>query len=201
MRAKSDQTLNLSDSYNGMDEFMRVLMRIANQFENWACEHIEFNEMNDVWPYLLEDKFGKACLDLLQPSALMEFEDKDCLRVALRLRLPVIVDGKLPIPFDLKMPNPFVGSEFKEFRIQTIRDSLENGHVVPFVVDDEPFDEEFDMPYFGIYGLYANGELEHIADRGTYADAVTLLKNLVPGISLEVSPVIFRSQSSTKNER
>jgi len=170
---------------------MREVMRIANQFEKWACEHIEFNELRDVWPYLLEEKFGKACLVLLMPSALMQFEDRDCLRVALRLRLPVIIDGRLPVPFDLILPNPIAGSGFREFRIQTIRNSLEHRHVVPFVPDDDPFDEEFDVPYFGIYGVDATGELEHIADRGTYADASQLLQNLAPGISMKASPVFF----------
>lgn len=187
--AKSDQTLNLSDCYNGMDQFMRELMRIANDFETWACRHLNFNELNDVWPYLLEDKFGSACLEILKPGALMHFEDKDCLRVALRLRLPVVIDGKLPVPFDLIVPNPVANSGFREFRIQTVRNLLEDGNIVPFVADDDPFDEEFDAPYFGVYGVNASGELEHIADRGTYADASALLQNLAPGISLEASPV------------
>ncbi len=56
-RVTSDQHLNLSECYNGMDQFMREIMRIANRFEAWACSHLVFDELNDVWPYLLEDKF------------------------------------------------------------------------------------------------------------------------------------------------
>jgi hypothetical protein len=38
-RASKEQ-LNLSECYNGMDQFLREIMRIANQFEAWACLHI-----------------------------------------------------------------------------------------------------------------------------------------------------------------
>jgi hypothetical protein len=188
-QAKADEKLNLSDCFNGLDQFMRELMRIGTAFEAWACDHLDFNELKDVWPYLLEDKFGPACSRLLRIEALAKFNEEDCLRVALHLQLPVIIDGKLPVPFNLTLANPITGSEFREFRIQTVRDCLEDGHVVPFVPGDEPFDEGFDAPYFGIYGVDANGELEHIADRGSYADATALLKNLAPEISLKAAPV------------
>lgn len=188
-QAKADEKLNLSDCFNGLDQFMRELMRIGTSFETWACDHLDFSEMNDVWPYLLEDKFGSTCLSLLSVEALADFNEEDCLRIALRLRMPVIIDGKLPIPLDLTLSNPIAGSGFREFRIQTVRDCLEDGQVVPFVTGDEPFDEEFDAPYFGIYGMDGSGELEHIADRRTYVDAVALLKNLAPGILLNESPV------------
>jgi len=48
-----EEKLNLSDFYNGMDQFMREAMRVANLFEAWACLHIEFNDLEDVWPYVL----------------------------------------------------------------------------------------------------------------------------------------------------
>ena len=52
-RARAAPEINLSDCYSGMDQLMREVMRIANQFEEWACQHVEFNELTDVWPYLL----------------------------------------------------------------------------------------------------------------------------------------------------
>ena len=55
-------SLNLSESYDGMDGFMRVAMHIATEFETWACRHIQFDQLNEVWPYLLEEQFGDACL-------------------------------------------------------------------------------------------------------------------------------------------
>ncbi|MDD5261841.1 MAG: hypothetical protein PHD76_08335 [Methylacidiphilales bacterium] len=96
-QAASDSKLNLSECYNGVDQFMRELMRVANQFETWACIHVDFNEINDVWPYFLEDKFGEGCLAMLSPDSLAQFNDSDCLRVAMRLRLPIKLNDKLPV--------------------------------------------------------------------------------------------------------
>src|SRR5580704_6323151 len=64
----NDKTLNLSESYNGHDEFMREIMRVANLFENWSCDHIHFDNFNDVWPYYLQDKFGETCLSVIMPT-------------------------------------------------------------------------------------------------------------------------------------
>ncbi|MEN9576237.1 MAG: hypothetical protein RL514_4092 [Verrucomicrobiota bacterium] len=89
--AAADPAMNLSESYNGMDEFMREMMRVANLFEAWACEHVAFAECNEVWPYLLEDRFGDACLAVMSPTGLAAFDETDCLRVALHLRLPIVV--------------------------------------------------------------------------------------------------------------
>jgi hypothetical protein len=88
--AAHDKGVNLSEDFNGIDELMRVVMSIGSQFEEWACLHINFAELNDVWPYLLEDKFGKACLGYLPPSKLSQFNKSHCLLVALQLNLPVI---------------------------------------------------------------------------------------------------------------
>src|SRR6185436_8295233 len=68
--AKANPQLNLSESYNGMDEFRREMMRVGNLLEAWACAHVVFDEVNDVWPYLMEDKFGDACLEFMLPSTM-----------------------------------------------------------------------------------------------------------------------------------
>lgn len=133
-----------------MDQFIREIMRIANLFENWACDHVNFNEFDEVWAYYLGDNFGRSCLAVLPLNCLMEFGEADCLRVALNLRLPVILDEKLAIPLDLIATNPIAQAGFRAFRIQTIRNSIEDGCVVPFVADDDPFDEELGKQYFGL---------------------------------------------------
>ncbi len=189
--AEANPQLNLSESYNGMDEFMREMMRVANLFEAWACEHVAFVQTSEVWPYLMEDKFGDACLEFMLPSALAEFDDTDCLRVALRLRLPIQADDKLRVPVDVRASNPIAGSEFREFRVQTVRDDLDEGDVAPFTTDDDPFDEEFGPPYFALYGVGDDGLLEHIADRDTYSDALNLAQNLAPGVALPLKPICF----------
>lgn len=40
-------------------EFMRVIMGVGTRFEEWACGNIEFEALEDVWPYLLESRFGE----------------------------------------------------------------------------------------------------------------------------------------------
>ena len=147
--AAADPQLNLSESYNGMDEFMREVMRVSNLFEAWSSTHVAFEELDAVWPYLLERKFGDACVFVSSPMGLVAFDERSCLRVALRLRLPIMLDESLPLPIDVRVGNPVVDSEFRAFRIQSVRDSVEDGHTAPFTLDDDPFDENFGVPYFG----------------------------------------------------
>src|SRR4051794_8828878 len=96
--AEQDRGLNLSECYNGMDQLMREVLRIGNEFESWAWEHVSFDNLDEVWPYMLGDRFGPACVEVLSPSGLADFNDNDCLRIALHLRLPIKLDDKLPIP-------------------------------------------------------------------------------------------------------
>jgi hypothetical protein len=195
--ARSDR-LDLSECYNGMDQLMRVVMAIGDHFERWSCEHVEFASFPHVWPYFLEEKFGETCLAVMLPTELDKFEDKDCLRVALRLGLPVILDDKLPIPVEEIAPNPIAGTGFREFRIQTVRNLLEDGDVVPFVADDEPNDEEFGEVYFGLYGVGEDGKLEHIADRNTYGEVFNLAQKLAPGIAFPSRPIFSTRQNFQK---
>ena len=174
---------------------MREVMSIGDQFEEWACQHINFNELNHVWPYMLEDKFGKACLARLFPNTLPQFNGCDCLWVALHLRLPVMLDDALAIPIDFTATNPTGGTGFREFRIQTVRDSLDDGDVVPFVADDDPFDEAFGERYFALYGIGQDGKLEHIADRKTYGELLILAQKLAPGIAFPDKPTFSPSRS------
>jgi len=179
------ERLNLSECYNGWDEFMRVIMQAATRFENWASLHIAFDNFDDVWPYMMEDKFGAACVSAMGAENLAHFDDNDCLRVAMLLGLPVKYSAGLPVPIDRVATNPVAGSVFQSFRIQTVRDSLEDEITEPFTLDDEPFDENFGAPYFGLYGVDADGLLEHIADRRNYAEAVSLAQKLAPGIAFD----------------
>jgi hypothetical protein len=181
-QANNDENLNLSESYNGLDEFMREIMRVATHFETWACQHIDFDELTDVWPYFLEGKFGEKCLSAIFPTALAAFDESDCLRVAMQMRLPIIHDGKLPLPVDLTVPNPAADSPFKQFRIQSVRNEIEGENISPYTWDDEPFDANFDAPYFALYGVGEDGLLEHIADRKTCAEAVNLVRKIAPGV-------------------
>jgi len=197
--AKADRLLDLSEAYNGMDEFLRVLMRVATLFEDWACAHIVFEAISEVWPYFLEERFGTACLEVVAPDGMAEFDGSDCLRVALSLRLPVRAEDGLRVPVDVQAPNPVLGSEFQEFRIRTMRAELGDEEAFPFTVSDDPFDEEFGPPYFAVYGVQEGGVLEHIADRKTYSAALSLVRKLAPGVQLPQKPICILKQWPTSS--
>jgi hypothetical protein len=179
--AKKDRC-NLSEIFNGTDQFMRVAMSVANRFEQWSCQHVDFEALTDVWPYLLQDKFGDACLDILSLEEFESFDDRDCMHVAMRLRLPIRPDGTLPIPLDVIARNPESESPFRAFRIQTVRTSIEDDDVSVYAWDDDPFDDEFSKPYYGLYGVNEDGTVEYIADRQTYSEIMSLAKKLAPTV-------------------
>jgi hypothetical protein len=182
---KSEGRPNLSECYNGGDEFMRVVMRTAARFERWACSHIAFAELDDVWPYLMEDQFGLACVEVMGASNLAEFDDSDCLPVALHLRLPIRLDTNLPVPVKMIAVNPTTDSGFFAFGILTMRKSDDGEDCEPLSIDDDPYDAEFELPYFSLFGIGKDGIREHIADRNTYSEAVSLARKIAPGIAFQ----------------
>ncbi len=186
--SRSGQLVNLSECYKGGDEFMRVIMRAGTRFEVWACAHVAFEILNETWPYLLEEKFGEACVALKDVTSLDEFGDNDCLEVALRLGLPVKGTGSLPIPIDVSAANPIPDSDFRKFRIQTMRE-CNDSCIMPFTSADDPFDERFGQPFFGLYGVFDDGFLDHINDYETYAAAVSMVRKLAPGIKFPDTPI------------
>jgi hypothetical protein len=180
--AAGDPSMNLSEAYHGGDQFMREVMRVGELFESWACKHVDFDALNDVWPYLLEGRFGEACLEFMDAGAFAGFTEEDCLRVAFRLRLPISVDGGVPVPVFLEREHPNSTAAFRFIRIRTVWDALDESGVESFNWEDDPFDEEYSSPYFGIYGVDEDGTVEHIADRDRYSAARELIEMLVPGI-------------------
>jgi hypothetical protein len=164
-------------------------MRIATQFEIWACDHIAFEETTEPWPHFLLDKFGDCCLSLFEPDGLGTFDDRDCLHVALQLNLPVRVVRGLRVPVRVDAANPIADSGFMAFRIQTVRRCNETEDTVPFTPADDPFDENFGDPIFGFYGVGPSRELEHIADRRTYEEAVELARKIAPEIRFPAVPI------------
>ena len=187
-QAARDSKINLSEAYHGMDQFMREIMQVASRFESWSCQFIDFTQLDEPWPYLLQDHFGDACLQFRSATDLAAFAEPDCLRVALNLRLPVGRDHGLPVPVDLwaDLPARDGTSGFHAFRIQTIRDDLSGPDCTAFNWDDDPYDPVFGPPYFGLYGVHATGLAEHIADRPTLAAALTLAAHLAPGVNFGV---------------
>lgn len=80
---------NISDTYAGGDEFMRQCMRVGELFETWACDHVDFEALDDVWPYMMQDKFADAAKSAgFDPLNLREINgDAECLEIAKALKL------------------------------------------------------------------------------------------------------------------
>lgn len=131
---------------------MRVIMRVGARFEPWACRYIIFEGLDEVWPYLLEERFGEACAATVGIDSLGRFEDRACLIVALRLRLPVKADASLPVPVDITVANPGAKSAFVRIRIQTVRPCGDRD-MVPFTVVDDPFNPSYEPPVFAFTAL------------------------------------------------
>jgi hypothetical protein len=187
------ERINLSECYNGGDEFMRQVMRVASLFETWCCQYLDFCQFSDVWPYLLEDKFGDAFLKVSFPTCLTEFDSTGCLRVAMELTLPVRVVEGLPVPVDLTTANPNSASSFRHFQIRTVRRHNENSDIFQYTLNDDPDDDDFGTVFFGLYGLEEDGVAEHIADRDSYAQALVLARKLAPGIQFPNAPTLVDS--------
>ncbi len=185
-----DPRPDLSACYGDGIQWMREVMRVATQFEAWATHHVCFDEFDECWPYFLEDRFGDACVALIGADGSARFDERDCLRVALRLRLPVSCSAAVIVPLELEADNPVHGSAFRRFRIQTARCTPVEDGAVPMTVDDDPFDEEYGPPFFELHGVGVDGWLEHIADRRTYAEARELALKLAPGIAFPEVPVV-----------
>jgi hypothetical protein len=128
-------------------------MRVADLFERWACIHVHFEELDHVWPYFLQDHFGRACVALVSALGLATFDSADCLRVAFRLGIAVKTTTGLPVPISVEALNPVEGSPFRGFRLQTVRDSRDGESTSAYTIADEPYDEEYGAPYFAWYGV------------------------------------------------
>lgn len=185
--------LNLSQAYHGGDEFMRQLMRVATLFESWSTDRIDFECLDDVWPYLLEDKFGDACLEVMGPECFASFDETDCLRVALHLRLPVKVLEGLAVPVNINEENTNPDSEFHYLQIRTVRRFEPEGDIHQYGAGHDPEDPEYGPVFFGLYGLESDGIAEHIADRDTYASARELALKLAPGVGFPETPTLLDS--------
>lgn len=185
---------NLSEAYGGIDQLMREVMRVSTLFETWSCRHIAFEETSEVWPYFIADRFGAAWLSVADAYSLGDFNKDDCLRVAWEMCLPIRQVAGIVLPVDVRATNPNPLSPFFELRIQTTRAPVDGGDVQPFTACDELFDEEFVSPAYSLYGHLVSGESEHIAERPTYEDLVTLTRKLIPEINFPSAPTSRRER-------
>lgn len=87
---KADPKIDLSGPYNGNDQFMREAMRIAYAWELWACTHVDFEALSDVWPYFIEEKFGDALLASIGIENLSGIDDLAFPVIAQKLGLTLV---------------------------------------------------------------------------------------------------------------
>lgn len=191
-KADHSERAALSHSYSGLDQMMREVMRVGALFEEWSCRHVEFNELDEVWPYYIADSFGRAWLEIGDAYRLEAFNEDDCLRVAWSLNLPLRLDGGLQLPIDVVVANPNQLSPFRQFRIQTVRYHVLAEEIIPFVDVSEVFDDGGGTVICGLYGVFESGQLENIADRESYESAADLLRKIAPGVDLPLRPVCRR---------
>ncbi|MCB1276161.1 hypothetical protein [Prosthecobacter sp.] len=183
--------INLSEVFHGGDQFWRKVMRIATLFENWACENVAFEALDHVWPYLLEAKFGDACLAHVNMDGLITFDAMDCLVVAMGMNLPLWYRDGFKLPLDLTAANPVQGSSFVRWRIQTVRRLQGEEDMEPMCYGDDPHDADYEPPVLALYGIDADGLLEHIRDSATYAEVRSLASNLAPGVAFPERPMLI----------
>lgn len=195
--------IDISDTFNGYDQFYRELMRIAEMFEGWACKHVAFDEVEDWWPYQLEQHFGVACLKRVEVADLASFDEEDCPVIAMTLKLPLFYSDEpglqavafrqhppSRLPLDLTAANPVKGSEWKHWRIQTTRSLLnDRDNVEVMAYGDDPFDTEYTTPSISLYGVGKDGLAEHVRDFYEYASAVKFVRSVAPGVDFPDQPI------------
>lgn len=102
--------LSLSDVFSGMDGFQRELMRVATLFEIWAVTHVAFDHLTEVWPYLLEDHFGDACMAVATLETMSRWDEMDCLRISEHLGLTLYDQDGQQLPLMIRAANPVADS-------------------------------------------------------------------------------------------
>jgi hypothetical protein len=61
------------------------------------------------------------------------------------------------------------------------------------IYGDDPFDPEYEPSILALYGVNAEGLVEHIKDFDRYADAVAFARKLAPGVEFPEEPVVGAS--------
>lgn len=181
-REVQDPRADLSEIFNGIDELMRVAMKAATLFEDWACQHVEFDRLLDCWPYKLQLEMGEACLSFLSLDQLPGFNDEHALRLAIKLQLPLAPSARKLIPLRIHATNPIPQARFQTVYIQTVREAKDGSGIYPFTEEDDLADPCFGSLFYGVYGRDAEGTSEHIADRRTPEAAIQVATGLIPGL-------------------
>ena len=96
--------------YNGHDGFMREAMRVAREFEAWACKRVDFGMLEDVWPYMLEGRFASGAarsMGLTDGELLINLGGLDAdswPKIAAELGLPLLEESPVAGSDDAPLP-------------------------------------------------------------------------------------------------
>lgn len=82
---------DLSEAYQGGDEFMRQCMRVGRDFESWCCVYVDWETgIDECWPYFLEDRFGAVAISVAGSECHLDrLGPTHWVKIARRLKLPL----------------------------------------------------------------------------------------------------------------
>ncbi|MDZ4744186.1 MAG: hypothetical protein SGI98_12320 [Verrucomicrobiota bacterium] len=86
----TDENFCISDIFSGRDGFMWVIMNVTKRFEEWSCNYINFEMIDEPWPYILEEQFGPSCANCISFSLLGKIDNNDFMKIALDMNIPLI---------------------------------------------------------------------------------------------------------------
>lgn len=185
------EKLSLSDYYQGLDQLMREVMRVGTLFETWCCRHVAFDELDEVWPYFIADNFGPTWTRIEDAYSLAAFNERDCLRAAWYLGVPIRISNEFVLPLAVRAQNPTSTLPFTQFWIRTTQTSINSNDTKLFTVFDDLFDKRFSTPCYSLYGDNTSGDTEHIASRATYQLIASFASRLIPNVAFP-SEVVCR---------
>lgn len=150
---------DISEAYQGVDECMRRCMHLGRVFEVWACDHIHFDSLQNVWPYYLEDHIGPAIEKMFweaNHTIPIMWDDSDLLSLAVNLRLPVLIaettGSSMDIVWELPRSRP---GEFQAYQVRTVRTTPDGESVEHYSIGDAAHynnDDNHSPILFALYG-------------------------------------------------
>lgn len=177
---------------NGGIGAMDCVFMAATSFISWCDTRVEFDDLEDPWSYLLEDKLGDAMRDagLFEQFADLYTSDpvnweRAAHLAAVHMGLTLKFDPRFEMPVDVTEECPARPSMYSHLRIYTVRDKAGEGgksDVVQFTADSHPYDDDYGKVYYGFYGVFGpnvpeqEGQLSHIMDFDTYEIALQTVR-------------------------
>jgi hypothetical protein len=170
------QSYDISEIYNGADEFMRRCAHLGRLFEAWSCDHVDFNAMQDVWPYYLEDHVGPAVESMFWEQNCeipVRWGEDELLSLATKLRLPVRIQNTPNCSMNVEWAAaPAQQGRYQRYQVRTVRHSEDGWAMEHYTVEDaqERHAADNDHPVlFALYGsLESSGEWEFICEAPSY---------------------------------